>query len=290
MDYLFANPIAGEGHDAGFWQERLRTAGIDVEGRVVTDLAQLDALTPEDRLLVAGGDGTMSLVAPRCVEIGCAMGVLPSGTGNDFARGLGIPLEPDDASEVLRSGATAAVDVGVVGDTPFLNVAHIGLGSEISRQVNGADKSSWGRFSYLRRLLEQIQQRRGFRARIRCGDEVRRGRWLEIAIANGRSFGGGHEIVDATPFDGKLDVVAIRPRSIPHLLFNWLRMTLLRQTPADHVVVTMRGTECEVTRCKHLVIMADGEERGSVPQRFHARRGVLRVVGPRTLVEAGGGA
>ena len=281
MDYLFANPQAGAGHDANFWREHLAAKGIDVGKRVITDPHGLGDLIADDRLLVAGGDGTMTLMAPRCVEVGCVMGVLPSGTGNDFARGLGIPLEPEDAVRLISTGEPCKVDIGVAGDKPFLNVAHIGLGSEISREVDDEDKHAWGRFSYLRRLFEQAWQHRGFSARIDCAGDVRHGRWLEIAIANGRSFGGGHEIVNATPFDGKLDVVAVRPRSLLQLLVNWLRMNLFRHSPADHVIVTMRGAECEISRCKRLVIMADGEEGGRVPERFHTRPAILRVIVPR---------
>lgn len=131
------------------------------------------------------------------------------------------------------------VDVGRVGKRHFLNVAHIGLGSEISRSVDSSDKHWWGRFSYLRKLFDSFRQRRGFRAHLRCDGETLRGRWLSIAIANGRSFGGGHRIVGATPFDGMIDVIAVRPRSIWQLMLNWLRFRVLLGQPAPQVVITL---------------------------------------------------
>lgn len=280
MDFLFVNPNAGEGKDAKFWRRHLAAAGIDVDQREINDPAELDRLTSEDRLLVAGGDVTVTRLVPGCIAVGCTVGVLPSGTGNDFARGLGVPLEPDDACRLLVTGCTKAVDVGVVGEQCFLNVAHVGIGSEVSRQVDDTDKRSWGRFSYLRHLLRQVQDRRGFKASLQCGDRRHDGRWLEIAVANGRSFGGGHEIVGATPFDGRLDVLGVRPRSLTELLVNWLRMRLLRKRPPAHVVVSMRGSGVTVSGCKPGVITADGEQVGHVPACFDIRPGALRVVVP----------
>lgn len=280
MDHLLLNPNAGDGRDASFWRPHLAACGIDIGGRVITELSAIGELDSGDRVLVAGGDGTMNGVVPYCIEAGCCMAVLPSGTGNDFARGLDIPLEAADACAVLVSGRCREMDVGVVGGQPFLNVAHVGIGSKVSHEVDGGDKSAWGRFSYLRQLFKHVAQRRGFRADIQCGGQVQRGRWLEIAVANGRSFGGGHEIVGASPFDGNLNIVGVRPRSALALLGNWLGMHLLGKPPMQSVLVTLRGSDCEISHCEPQTIMADGEEAGQVPATFKVRHAALRVMVP----------
>lgn len=108
MNYLLANPSAGNGFDRAFWRRQLRAAGVEVRNWPDRDTQQ-PQLGADDRLLVAGGDGTMNAQVNRCVTSGCVLGVLPSGTGNDFANGLGIPVDLEQACRTLADGR--------VGDT-----------------------------------------------------------------------------------------------------------------------------------------------------------------------------
>jgi YegS/Rv2252/BmrU family lipid kinase len=251
-----------------------------VSGRLIEDPSELPALGTADRLLAAGGDGTMSRLASRCADQGCILGVLPAGTGNDFARGLGIPLDPQEACRNIATGVVREIDLGMVGDRVFLNVAHIGLGSEISREISASDKRWWGRFSYLSRVLRRLKNQRGFKATIQCGDFVKRERWLEIAIANGRSFGGGHPVFDATPFDGKLDLIAVRPRSVTQLILAWFKVHIFDAAPSEADMLQLRGTCCEISHCRRQPISADGETAGFAPTTFTVLPRALRVIVP----------
>jgi len=281
LDYLVVNPGAGAGHDQDIWLRRLTSCGIHTEHLRDLDPDGLPPLSEQDRVLAVGGDGTMKRMASICIARGCTLGVLPGGTGNDFARGLGIPLDPQEACRTLAAGFVMPVDVGRVGEDFFLNVAHIGLGSEIHRDVAPAEKRSWGRFSYLRRLLQRITGHRGIKATIRCGEVQVKGRWLDIAVANGSSFGGGHTLFEASPVDGKLDVVAIRPDSLFRLLAIWVRSRLRRATPAeDEAVVHLRGHSCRIAHCQRHDVTADGELIGRTPIDFHVDPGAIRVIVP----------
>jgi YegS/Rv2252/BmrU family lipid kinase len=208
------------------------------------------------------------------------LGVLPAGTGNDFARGLGIPLEPKQACRTIANGVVRKTDVGRIGEHAFLNVAHVGLGSEISREVSPSDKRWWGRLSYLRRVMDRLKSHRGFKATIKCGDIEKRDRWLEIAVANGSSFGGGHTLAYATPYDGKLDVIAVRPRSAGQLMLAWIKVHILNTTPAEAGMLRLRGDRCEITNCRAQPVSADGEPAGQVPKTFTVLPGALRVIVP----------
>jgi YegS/Rv2252/BmrU family lipid kinase len=281
MDYLYVNPAAGTARDHGFWLSCLVRHGIDALPVAADDTRGLPPMGETDRLIAAGGDGTMNRLAPWCIEHGCVLGVLPAGTGNDFARGLGIPLAPDAACRNLAHGVVRRVDVGRIGEGIFLNVAHVGLGSEVSREVGAADKHWWGRFSYLRRLLRRVRWRRGFRATIVCGGLRRRSRWLEIAVANGGSFGGGHRIFEASSFDGRLDVIAIRARPLHRLLLIWVRAQLFNATPADPAVVKLHGEHCVIRHCHRHPVSADGEPAGETPAEFQVQQQALRVTVPR---------
>ena len=279
------NSSAGAGRSCDFWLSRLARHDIHPEPCATGGLEELPPLGEHDRLIVAGGDGTLHRLAPWCVQRRCVLGVLPAGTGNDFARGLGIPLDPDAACRTLADGAVRCVDVARIEDRAFLNVAHVGLGAEVSREVASSAKHWWGRFSYLGKLL-RVQWHRGFRATVVCGGVRKRSRWLEIALANGGSFGGGHRIFEASPLDGQLDVVAIRARSLPRLLVVWAKTRLHNATPADPAVVRLRGQCGAIRHCPALPVRADGEPAGQTPFSFRVDPQALRVTVPRRRADS----
>ena len=284
MNLLVLNPKSGNAEDGEFWREHFHQAGVVVEPDNVTEAQQLRGLKASDCLIVAGGDGTLRRYAATCAEIGCTLGVLPSGTGNDIARGVTIPLEPDAACRNLADGVTRKVDIGLIDDEIFLNAAHIGLGPEISRNVDRAYKHWWGRYAYWRTLLDRVQRTRGFKATIRCDDEFIHGRWLQITVANGRSFGGGQRFFEATPFDGRLDLIAIRPHPVYQLFFIWLLARFRGAAPDSEAFEQYRGTDIEILGDSSKEVTADGELIAHLPVRFAIRPKALRVVIPRTSI------
>ena len=281
--YLIANPAAGDGsRGAEFWQQRLSAAGVAVDRILSLDGPWPDALGPEDQVLVAGGDGSVSAAAAVCAQYDCLLGILPAGTANDFARSLGLPLEPAAACRVAAGGRQRRVDLGWLNERHFLNVAHVGLGADVSRGLPGSHKRRWRRLVYLRGLVDRLRARRGFRARLTCGGSEAQGRWLTIAIANGERFGGGQAIPAGRLDDGLLDVFGVRPRSLTRLFLAWLAMLLAGRKPHPRDVVHLRGTACRVqTRHPHAV-SADGEPRGQTPIQARVRPGALRVIVPGT--------
>lgn len=280
MDYLIVNPAAGKAQDADYWLRQLDRVGVRPRRFDTTDASAFPALGDNDRLLAVGGDGTLQRLAALCAERNCALGILPAGTANDFARGLGIPLEPQAACRTVATGNIREFDLGRVGDQIFLNVAHAGLGAEVSVNVEQDHKRLWGRMSYVRTLVERIENRRGFKATISCADRTIRARWLEIAVANGSTFGGGHRIFEASPSDGQLDIVAVRPHSLIRLFALWLRAQLQGALPDDEAVVHIRGAYCRIFDCGRRSLTADGEPAGELPADFTLVAGVLRVIVP----------
>lgn len=278
-DLLVINPNAGQSPQAKLWLARLREAGIDA--RVVDLDANPDALNEAKRLIVAGGDGTVSRYAHACAETGCELGILPAGTGNDFARGLGIPVEPAAACDNIRAGVARAVDLGVLGNEIFLNAAHIGFGSAVSRSVGDDAKGTWGRFAYLRTMIQRLRRARGFHATIKVGSQTLSGRWLQITVANGTSFGGGNDLVEVSPFDGQLDLFAIRPSPIHHLAWAWLLARLTNRVPNSATITRLKGQQIDIDGSNERCVTADGEGMARLPVSFHARPGALRVILPR---------
>jgi diacylglycerol kinase (ATP) len=281
-DWLIINGKAGDGERGeSFWKAHLNAAGItDFTTRDLTESTWDSDIGESDRVLVAGGDGSVNRVAPVCVERKATLAVLPSGTANDFSRNLGLPEDPAELCRLIASGQTADVDVAWIDDQLFLNVAHIGLGTVPAREASAKHKSLWGRFSYLAVLVQKMSIQRGFHGRIEHDDGVADGRWLTIAVASGAFFGGGQRIEETRIDDGKLDIVAVRPRSRLRLLMVFLATRLLRQEPSDtSTIIHAKSSQCRIQLQHAKTLTADGEIIGHVTDTIaKTSPGVLNVI------------
>ncbi|MGY2701463.1 MULTISPECIES: diacylglycerol/lipid kinase family protein [unclassified Nocardioides] len=169
-------------------------------------------------VVVAGGDGSLHAVIAalhrrRDLEH-TVLGLLPLGTGNDFARGIGIPLDIEEAANVVLRGRSRPMDLIVdeVGEV-VVNSVHVGVGAEASRRAVGL-KERLGRFGYPLGALLTALDPPLVRLRVEVDGEVVTDLddpVLMVAIGNGSSVGGGTELTpDADPKDGLVDVLVSR--------------------------------------------------------------------------------
>ena len=208
---LLVNPESGSG-DAGGVADFLRDAGAEV---TAFDLARLDdavASNPE-RIVVAGGDGSLGPVAVAASRARVPLAVVPVGTANDLARKLGLPDNPAAAARLAARGTvTRRLDLAWMGERPFLNVASIGLAPVAARKASGM-KRLLGPFAYAIGGARAAATARPVRCRIACdGDDIFAGEVWQATVASSGAFGGGAE-VEADPADGMLDAVAIEAGS-----------------------------------------------------------------------------
>lgn len=281
VNWLIANPKAGDGtRDACFWQATLENAGVgDIECVSLKDRSWMSRIQSGDQVLAAGGDGSVNQAAVLCLETGATLGVLPSGTANDFARNLDLPVDPDALCRLVASGETHWVDVAAFNDRIFLNVAHIGLGTWPVRESSNQTKRLLGRFSYAATLFKRILSKRGFRASIVCQSGNVSGRWLSLAIATGAFFGGGNEIPEASANDGQLDIVAVKPHSLLRLLMTFIAVRLLKRAPRQSdTVVHLKSPWCEIQTRKTKTVTADGDIAGETPLSVICRPHCLQVI------------
>lgn len=282
--WLIANTRAGNGNRGDdFWRPRLARAGVaPLEVRDIADEDWETALAAGDTVLVAGGDGSVSRVAGICLAHDATLGVLPSGTANDFARNLRLPEDPDALCALIARGPTARLDVGWLDDRLFLNVVHVGLGTLPALQASPRLKRWLGRFSYAAVLpqLRRLGLLRGFQARLAADDEPLEERWLSLAIASGAFFGGGSKVPGASLQDGRLTLVAVRPRPWWRLLWTFLVTRLLGHTPEDDDSVLERQlTTCRITMQHEHRVTADGESLGHFRElTLRVEPGALRVI------------
>ena len=216
---LITNTEAGSTDEANLEKALavLRRAG-DVEVCTTANQGELDGVLHRRggrRVVVAGGDGSLHAVVAalhRRQELSdVVLGLIPLGTGNDFARGAEIPLDPEAAAALVVSGEVRGVDliVDCAGDVVVNNV-HIGVGAEASRQAHGW-KKRFGKVGYVIGAAIAAVNPPFVRLRVEVdGRELASFDHpvLQVAIGNGPSVGGGTELIPpADPEDGKMDVL-----------------------------------------------------------------------------------
>jgi diacylglycerol kinase family enzyme len=283
-DWLLANPHAGGNQrNEGFWREHLARVGLgDARGCDLDRLDWVREVRPGDRVLVAGGDGSVNRAAALCLQTGATLAVLPSGTANDFFRNLGFDNDPDAICRGLVEYTPRPVDVAVLDGGLCLNVIHVGLGTLPARDANanGDAKKRLGQFSYLLSLTRRVFSGQGFQARITTDTATVTGRWLSIAIANGGYFGGGSEVPGASLSNGELVIIAVRPASVPTLVSAFIMTRLLGRPPKDDkTVVKLTSSRCRVTTRHAKTVTVDGDPAGQTPVDVTCRPGALKVIG-----------
>jgi YegS/Rv2252/BmrU family lipid kinase len=250
-----------------------------------------------DRLIVAGGDGTLSEVATGLLEAGlggyATIGALPLGTGGDFLRTLGVPRELGRAIDCLREGKLRPLDCGRASFADasgrpvrahFVNVASFGVSGRVVELVNESRKPLGGRAAFLLGALRAIARHRSQPVRIRVdGELVHEGPLVLAAAANGRFFGAGMCIApEARTDDGLFDLIAVGPLG---------RAQLLRKLPllsrgahlGDPAVRARRGRLVEAEPLGAPVpVELDGEPLGRLPARFEMLPAALMLIGPPT--------
>ncbi|MFP4360755.1 MAG: lipid kinase [Alphaproteobacteria bacterium] len=249
-------------------REDVATAVLAYQGRV-------------DRVVVAGGDGSLNAAAPGLVAAELPLGIIPLGTANDLARTLAIPTDPAAAAGIVVAGHTSALDLGSVNGRPFFNVASIGLSAELTRTLTSAEKRRWGRLSYVNAAVRVFARARPFHARITHGGGSDDVLTLQIAVGNGRHYGGGNVVAARAAIDdGQLDLYSLEFENA------WKLAPMLRAFRrgvhgAWHEVRTLRDVAFEVATRRPRPVNADGELITQTPAHFRVHPAALRVFAPR---------
>lgn len=247
---------------------RLRSAGHEVEPRLTFEagdalrMARAGAAAGVDLILVAGGDGTVNEVVNGVVQEAWSgsLGIVPLGTGNDFALGLGIPEPVSEAVAAAVSGRDRTVDVPRVNDRRFVNVSTGGFGATATEDTPEETKRLLGPLAYLVTGVQKFTELRPSRARFTSPDGDRYdGDVLLYAVGNGRRTGAGSLVTPRAELDdGELDVVVVP--GMTRVDFMALIPRLRAGTHLDHPdVLSFRTDRLVVESEESLSVNADGE-------------------------------
>lgn len=289
---IIANPAAGTAQDLtplDLLQERLAGMGHDVRVRFTEGpghartLAQAAAMG-SDLIIAAGGDGTLNEVlngiasSPEGLRR-CRLGVLPVGTGNDFARTLGIET-PDAALDALVAGRERPIDLVQLDQRVFLNASAGGFTAETSSHVTSDLKQAVGKLAYLIGGVRALLEYEPVRARVEGAGRVLDADLQLFAVCNGAYIGGGHQLAPtAVPDDGQMEVCLVRASSSLDFL------SLLPQlSSGDHVddedVAYFRATDLTISFARSIKINTDGEVLEATACHYRMRPGAVRMVAP----------
>jgi YegS/Rv2252/BmrU family lipid kinase len=265
--------------------DRLRAHGIEpvqaeCGGKEEMTPLILDHAEKVDSVIVGGGDGTINAAALGVLKTNLPLGILPLGTANDLARTLGIPFDIDGAAGVIATGKTRRIDLGLVNGEPFFNVASIGLSAELAQKLTRDIKRRYGRLGYALVALKVLLQARPFSAIITSETESVRVRTLQVAVGNGRFYGGGNAVEkDAAIDDQHLDLYSLELEKAWKLALMAKSFRYGEHGAWDEVRA-VRAKEFDIRTRRPRPVNADGEIVTQTPAHFSIKPCAVTVFAP----------
>ncbi|GHG47513.1 hypothetical protein GCM10012320_14350 [Sinomonas cellulolyticus] len=289
---LAVNPTAHAGRGGARAREAaslLRARGADVTELwrgSATELATAvaESLPDADAVIAVGGDGAVNLLANVLAGTGVPLGVVPAGTGNDAARLLGVPLDSvEDAVGVLLTALEAgprALDLGRIewtgGHRHYLAVASAGFDSRVNERAN-AWRWPRGHARYTLAVLRELVSFSPLPFDLEVDGVARAQPAMLVSVANGPSLGGGMRLApDALADDGVLDLVVVRPLSIPAFLAVFPKV--FRGAHVGHPAVELSRVRRVALGGPGVVVYADGERVTDEPVTITVVPGALTVL------------
>lgn len=241
-------------------------------------------------IILGGGDGSVSSTVDFLAHHDVTLGLLPLGTANDFARTLEIPSGLEAACETIARGKVVDIDLGLAGDNFYVNVASVGLSVEATRSLSPQLKKSIGPLAYPVAAIQAFLRHEPFTARLSFPDgdhePMDYGRLLQVAVGNGRFYGGGMVVAPGSGIDDRLlDVYAIKLGRRRDLfgVARYLRSgDFVRNESVDHFRTSRVLLETE----PELPVNVDGELVARTPEEFSVAGNALHVIVPETSTAA----
>jgi diacylglycerol kinase (ATP) len=308
--YWVVNPACANGAGQRRWsviEGQLRDIGLPIESSLTsgpnhaTEITRWALYQGYDHIIVAGGDGTINEVVNgfycdkgiNKINAAAVLSVIPLGTGCDFARMFNLQSDLAGIQSICQGGQERACDLvratytnwaGNLANRFYLNVADMGLGCEIARQVNQQGKKLGGFLSFLLATLTTLAKVGCLDIRVTIdGKDVFSGPANLVAVANGQYFGGGMRIAPFAQLDdGFLDIIVLHALSRVELIINLPRVYSGRHV--SHPKVSYhRGQQVNINSSDKLCVEMDGETPGMGDCRFQVLSSELRIVIPEVV-------
>lgn len=235
----------------------IETSGIDEATLLVeTNIDMYDIF------VAVGGDGTINEVSKGLINSrGGKLGIIPCGTGNDLSRTLGIPRDYDEAIKTIINGNTKTIEVGLINDKKFINIASAGFDGEVIRnhkKLNGRIK---GKKSYVLTLIYTLMGYKNKNVEINIDGTIYKESMLMLAAGNGKYYGGGLNILpDAELNDGFIHICIVRDIGRLKGLIIFPKIYKGGHVKHTKYVIMLKGRNIQIKSNDKLCVNIDGEE------------------------------
>lgn len=292
--FCIVNPAAGRGRTARLWPEIerfLRHAGLRFRAFFTrgnghaSELAEIAACREEGILLAVGGDGTINEIVNGIASAKAfpttTLALLPTGSGNDLCRTLGISGDPLSVLKALASGSCRSLDVGFVGERCFLNICGVGFDAEVAKAVNQGFRWLRGPCAYLAGVLKALVRFQPVSFDLVLDGQSLPFKGMMVAVANGAFFGSGIKIAPKARIDdGLFDVCVVGEVGKLELL-RLLPLAYSGRHEGHPSVRFFRAREVRISSPEgSLYIQGDGELLGRTPAVFRIRKHAIKVLVP----------
>ncbi|QXM07008.1 diacylglycerol/lipid kinase family protein [Crassaminicella indica] len=269
MDILFiVNPVAGKGK-CDFIIEKIKknmdSLHIPYKIKLTTrkneaeEIAKNAVIQGYKKIVAVGGDGTIYEVVNGIIGSDASLGVVPTGTGNDFVKTVGIPKDLEKALEIIIYGKTVHIDCGKVNDRHFVNVASVGLDAEIVRGTEDIKKYISGSWAYIGGLLKTIFSYKYKKVDMNIDGTKDHKNITLVAVANGKYYGGGMKIAPMADIkDGDFQVCVVDKISKLKLMMVFPKIFSGEHVGYDEVDI-YRGKQIKIKSQELLSINLDGD-------------------------------
>lgn len=236
-----------------------------------------------DHILISGGDGTIDIILNviKELDINIPIGILPTGTANDFANALGLPYDIEKAIENIINSSPKKIDIGKVNDKYFINVASAGMFTDVSQKINPEFKNSMGKVSYYIKGIEEALHFRKFNIKVKSDEVEYCGDMYLMLVFNGKTAGNLNLAYKSELDDGYLDVIIFKatplPKSLPVLI------STLKGEHLDHNfendLLYFKTKKLFIECSDDLITDIDGEKGPDFPLNIQCIKDGIEILG-----------
>ena len=289
---LIYNPLSG---DRSITQKidhilgRFQQAGILLQPYRISEEAEADELKNLLKnnnfkfIIASGGDGTLNYVSNLMLKLNLSipLGIIPSGTCNDFAAILNIPPDLDNNIDVILNGKTVKVDVGLINDENyFLSSCAGGVFVDVSFNTNSDLKRNFGPFAYYLKALSEVANMKSVALTLETEKTIIHEEALMFVIINGKHVAGFNNILkDADYSDGLMDIALIKNCKHIDLASIFFKVLSNESINSKHVI-TLKAKTCKIEADKDMILSVDGEKGPNLPVKIEFIHKALEVFYP----------
>lgn len=232
-------------------------------------------------ILVAGGDGSIDRLVNfmKKNNIDLPIAILPTGTANDFANVLKIPLDINLAIDKIINSKPINIDLGIINEDYFVNIASSGMFTDVSQRVDENLKNSIGRVSYIIKGIEDALNLRKFSVHVKSRELEYEGDMHLILILNGRTAGNINLAHYAMLDDGYLDVIIFKAMPIPKTIP--LLLDIIKGAPIDKYdeIIYFKTDDLYIDCEENIVTDIDGERGPDFPLHIKCDKQGIKILG-----------